>query len=522
MASNNVRFYQVSTKAKFDALLVKDSLALYWIEETKELYKGSILFGTGSEASEKAAGLLSAADYIELKKLIAAGQNLIPVATIEVAGKVKASEEIAVAEDGKMSLVAVPLTKVTGLEARLEAIEKAAVGGIHYRGTVLTYEDLPTEGLMQGDLYEVSSTGKEYCWNGEAWFEYGSSHFVPVEGAGINVNGSEISIKLSDVEKNILRVEADGGLYVPDYGFTTEDKDFIDSIPSTYASKVEMEEAIAKAIEEAKPIWDDLMVNIVEFDGSAVDYTQNTAFQRAIKDLSDDSTVMLKNGNFRVAFLDEYSVPKNLTVIGGTNAVVTEFALETDVEGLTLRNLEFAENKVLSAAYSSASTIKGLTVDGCTFAKGAIHMGNATGSVIEDVVVSNCVINGAVSGFNGITLSNINGATVKGNKINNSADIGIALLGTISGIVDIEDNTIAGTGDRALRVNNVLDNAVITYKNNIISDCAFASVANEGLFKVTSTASGAFIIFNGNTYNSVAWTPNNISENSGAVVYTIA
>ena len=521
MASNNVRFYQVSTKAKFDALLVKDSLALYWIEETKELYKGSVLFGTGSEASEKAAGLLSAADYIELKKLIASGQNLIPVATTEIAGKVKASEEIAVAEDGTMSLVAVPLTKVTGLETRLEAIEQAAVGGIHYRGTVSTYEDLPTENLKQGDLYEVSSTGKEYCWNGESWFEYGSSHFVPVEGVGIGVNGSEIFVKLSVTEKNILRVEADGGLYVPDYGFTEDDKDFINSIPSTYASKVEMEEAIAKAIEEAKPIWDDLTVNIVELDGSAVDYTQNTAFQRAIKDLPDDSTVMLKNGNFRVAFLDEYSVPKNLTVVGGTGAVVTSFSLETNINGLTLRNLNFAENTYIYGIANHAYAVKDLTIDNCDFEKGFIYIGLAAGSSLENTVITNCKVNGDVEGFNGITLYNVNNATIKGNNINNSADIGIALLGTVSGTVDIEGNTIAGTGDRALRVNNVLDNAVITYKNNAISDCAFANVANEGLFKVTSTGNGAFIIFNNNTYNSVAWSPKNIGENSGAVVYTI-
>lgn len=520
MANNNVRFFS-GLKSQYLALAApRNEMALYFCTDTQELFKGDILMGKGALASETAAGLLSAEDYKELKNLIATA-GLVKIATKDVVGGVKASDEVGVAEDGTMSLVAVPITKVTGLEERLTKIEQVSVGVIHYKGSVETYEDLPTEGMVQGDLYEVSNTGKEYCWNGEEWFEYGSSHFQPVAGVGISVNGSEIGVKLSSVEKNILKIDEDGGLYVPDYGFTADDKDFIDSIPLTYASKAEMEEAIAKAIEEAQPIWDELIDNLVELDGSATDYTQNTAFQRAIKDLPSGSTVVLKNGNFRVAFLDEYSVPKNLTVIGGTNAVVTEFALETDVEGLTLRNLEFAENKVLTAAYSSASTIKGLTVDGCTFAKGAIHMGNATGSVIEDVVVSNCVINGAVSGFNGVTLGNINGATVKGNKINNSDDIGIALLGTVSGTVDIEDNIIAGTGDRALRINNVLDNAVVTYKNNTISDCAVASVEGEGLFKVTSTASGAFIVFNGNTYNAAAWTPKNIGENSDAVVYTI-
>ena len=71
MAVNNVRFYAVDTRAKFNALVVKDPLAIYWIAETQELFKGNVLYGTGAMASEKAAGLLSAEDYAEFKKLIA-------------------------------------------------------------------------------------------------------------------------------------------------------------------------------------------------------------------------------------------------------------------------------------------------------------------------------------------------------------------------------------------------------------------------------------------------------------------
>lgn len=71
MAKKNVRFYVVDLRSKYDALATKDSNALYWIEETHELFKGSKLFGTGAEASEKASGLLSAKDYTKLQKLIA-------------------------------------------------------------------------------------------------------------------------------------------------------------------------------------------------------------------------------------------------------------------------------------------------------------------------------------------------------------------------------------------------------------------------------------------------------------------
>lgn len=71
MANPNVRFYCVDLKSKFDSLQKKDEYALYWIEETQELYKGSTLYAKGAMASEKAAGLLSAEDYAEFKKLIA-------------------------------------------------------------------------------------------------------------------------------------------------------------------------------------------------------------------------------------------------------------------------------------------------------------------------------------------------------------------------------------------------------------------------------------------------------------------
>lgn len=71
MAKSNVRFYVVDLRSKYDALATKDSNALYWIEETQELYKGSKLFAVGATASEKASGLLSAEDYIKLQKLIA-------------------------------------------------------------------------------------------------------------------------------------------------------------------------------------------------------------------------------------------------------------------------------------------------------------------------------------------------------------------------------------------------------------------------------------------------------------------
>lgn len=532
MANNNVKFFKVDTQAKYDALLIKDPNALYWILETSRLYLAGQLFAIGEVASDSFKGLLSPEDYVELKKLIAAGPEtkLTPVdgSVIIVDNKIgvgvskTAGNLITVTSDG-LFVDSKPIEdRFVAVEGEIEELKQSVVGAVRYRGAVETVADLPKDANV-GDLYEVREDNSEWCWNGEKWCEYGNSKlFVPVPGAAININGSEIGVKLSPVENNVLVIAEDGGLYVADNGFTNEDKAKFDAIEETYASKIEMEEAIAKAIEEATPVWSEIIDDFVEFDGSTIDYTQNTAFQRAIKDLPDGSTVMLKNGNFRVAFLDEYSVPKNLTVVGGTGAVVTSFSLETNIDGLTLRNLNFAEGAYIYGIANHAYAVKNLTVDGCTFEKGFIYLGLADGSSLENIVITNCEVYGAVENFNGVTLYNVHNATIKGNTISNSDDIGIALLGTVSGIIDIEGNIVAGTGDRALRVNNVKDNAVVTYKNNIISDCAVASVVDEGVFKVTSTGVGAFIIFNGNTYNGTDWSPNNIGENSSAVVYVVA
>ena len=72
MADRNVRFIKVALQATYDALISKDDRALYWVEETQRLYCGNVLYGAGAEASDVAAGLLSAKDYALLQELIEA------------------------------------------------------------------------------------------------------------------------------------------------------------------------------------------------------------------------------------------------------------------------------------------------------------------------------------------------------------------------------------------------------------------------------------------------------------------
>lgn len=56
------------------------------------------------------------------------GTAVIPVATKKILGGVKASDEVSVDKNGALSIVAIPISKVKGLEDKLAAIEKLPVG----------------------------------------------------------------------------------------------------------------------------------------------------------------------------------------------------------------------------------------------------------------------------------------------------------------------------------------------------------------------------------------------------------
>lgn len=74
MANMNVRFFFADDRRKYEALVQKDPLALYFIEDKltgyRALYKGDNLIAVGTTASDEAAGLMSASDKQALDNLI--------------------------------------------------------------------------------------------------------------------------------------------------------------------------------------------------------------------------------------------------------------------------------------------------------------------------------------------------------------------------------------------------------------------------------------------------------------------
>lgn len=250
--AQNVLF-KVGTRAQFDAIEAKSAITLYWLTDTQQLYKGDVLFGTGALASESAAGLLSAEDYKKLQELIANGPvaNLTPVDSSIAISDNKIGVQLSAVEGNMLSIekdgLFVPAVDLTATTNRLIAVENSVIqlkedvaGGIRYKGAVETKDDLPTD-AKQGDLYEVTVDGTEWCYNGTKWFEYGSAHFTPVAGEGIQIDGSKIAVKIAKNANGLVAVEGSLALNLATKdsagALSAADKAFIDSIPDVYATK---------------------------------------------------------------------------------------------------------------------------------------------------------------------------------------------------------------------------------------------------------------------------------------------
>lgn len=260
--------FKIGTRAQFDAIVTKSETTLYWLNDTQELYKGDVLFGKGALASETAAGLLSAEDYKKLKELIATGGavELAPVDGSIVIEDKKIGVGLSAVEGNMLSIkddgLFVAPVDLTGVQNRLTAVEGSIaqlqediIGGIRYKGAVATIDELPAD-AKQGDLYEVTDDGSEWCYNGEKWFEYGSAHFTPVAGNGIQVNGNEIAVNIAAESNGLTAV--DGALTInlatadSAGAMSAADKAALDAlialkIAENYATKEEMQTISDKA-----------------------------------------------------------------------------------------------------------------------------------------------------------------------------------------------------------------------------------------------------------------------------------
>lgn len=270
----NVKFILVRLKASFLALTEKDPHALYWILETSELFKGDQLFGTGALATEKAAGLLSAEDYVKLQELITSGGGLINLTAVDGtinitdSGRGKAigvaiaphANNALVAVDGGLFVPAVVMPEYS-IEKQAVAedgfatsykLKKVVGNDVSYVGDsiniardlvlqratleTVTEKDVPYVGAKVGDPYIAMTFNSADT----------SSLYIPVKGlvdtytagAGIKIENNVVSVKLADVTHGLVAVDGSLSLALAtkdsDGAMSKEDKRIIDAIPSVY------------------------------------------------------------------------------------------------------------------------------------------------------------------------------------------------------------------------------------------------------------------------------------------------
>lgn len=289
--AQNVKFISVRLQKTYDLLEVKDPLALYWIQDTQRLYKGDQLYGIGLAVTADFAGLMTPEDKAALDALVAAGNGLSSLTAIDGTMQIVDTEDggksIGVklsAVDGNMLSIIDDGLYVAAIKVPEYTIEKQTTADYGYSATyklkqtidgistyvgdpiniakdmilhgatleVVTEANVPYDGAVVGDPYiDMAFNNAE------------QSHiYIPVKGLvdtysageGIEIVNGEISVKIASDSHGLVAV--DGSLTMllatqdQDGAMSKEDKAFIDSIPTTYATIAGINDIVRSYMEQ--------------------------------------------------------------------------------------------------------------------------------------------------------------------------------------------------------------------------------------------------------------------------------
>lgn len=80
---------------------------------------------------------------------------------------------------------------------------------LNYKGSVPTYNDLPTEGNLEGDVWNVTKTDVNYAWTGTDWDPFGSSAVNIVDDLTTGGTSAALSAEQGKVLKGLVDAKAD-------------------------------------------------------------------------------------------------------------------------------------------------------------------------------------------------------------------------------------------------------------------------------------------------------------------------
>ena len=86
--------------------------------------------------------------------------------------------------------------------------------GMHYKGTVASYSNLPTTGQVVGDLWNVTDTGANYAWNGTTWDKMSDVNALPNSTVIPTVNNATLTITQGGVSKGAFTANASSNVTI--------------------------------------------------------------------------------------------------------------------------------------------------------------------------------------------------------------------------------------------------------------------------------------------------------------------
>lgn len=98
---------------------------------------------------------------------------------------------------------------------------------LNYKGSVPTYNDLPTEGNLEGDVWNVTKTDVNYAWTGTDWDPFGSSAVNIVDDLTTGGATAVLSAEQGKVLKGLVDTKVDkvSGKQLSTNDYTTAEKD---------------------------------------------------------------------------------------------------------------------------------------------------------------------------------------------------------------------------------------------------------------------------------------------------------
>jgi lysophospholipase L1-like esterase len=98
---------------------------------------------------------------------------------------------------------------------------------LNYKGSVPTYNDLPTEGNLEGDVWNVTKTDVNYAWTGTDWDPFGSSAVNIVDDLTTGGTSAALSAEQGKVLKGLVDTKVDkvSGKQLSTNDYTTAEKD---------------------------------------------------------------------------------------------------------------------------------------------------------------------------------------------------------------------------------------------------------------------------------------------------------